>query len=193
MRENKKQTGWAAYAPLSGAVFSGSYEPVLTREQFAAAQGRATPTVDRAATSARPEGTPDEQAPPPAGTPVWLTEWQVAEVRLDVGVGDRIDWRLVDMDAPWLTRLFGDRRNVDLQLDLYAEAVGDPDYTAISGTVVGVEVVRCPMQQTTDPPERGGWVPVPGQAWTTRIDRTGDLRPLAEDNVYGLIVYVREG
>jgi hypothetical protein len=192
MNENKKQTSWAAYAPLSGAVFSGSYEPVLTREQFAALNGEAMPVFDRAASSARPEGTPDEQAQPPAGTPVWLTEWQVAEVRLDVGVGDQVDWRLVAMDAPWLTRLFGDRRRVDLQLDLYAEAMGNPDYTDVSGTVVGIEVVHCPLQQSTYPEEAGVWVPVPGQAWTTLLDRTVDLPRVGEDNTSGFIVYLRE-
>ncbi|MBX0300766.1 hypothetical protein K2F54_12360 [Cryobacterium sp. 1639] len=193
MDENKKQTGWAAYAPLSGAVFSGSHEPVLTREQFAALHGAAVPVFDRAASSARPEGTPDEEAPPPAGTPVWLTEWQVAEVRLDVGVGDRVDWRLVAMDAPWLTRLFGDRRAVQLQLDLYAEALEqNPVLATVAGTVVGIEVVHCPLQQSTDPEERGGWVPASGQAWTTRIERTVDLPPMGEDNVSGFIVYLRE-
>jgi hypothetical protein len=191
MDENEKQTGSAAYAPLSGAVFTGSYEPVMTREQFAALHGVAVPVVDRAASSARPEGTPDEEAPPPVGTAVWLTEWQVAEVRLDVGVGDHVDWRLVMMDAPWLARLFGDRRRVDLQLDLYAEAMGNPDYTALSGTVLGVEVVRSPLQQSTDPQEEGVWVPVEGQAWTTRLERTAHLPPSASDNVSGFIIYLR--
>ncbi|WEO78283.1 hypothetical protein BJQ94_04380 [Cryobacterium sp. SO2] len=201
MRDDRNQSGdegtpslgWAAYAPLSGAVFTGSDEPVMTREQFAALQGEASAPVDLAATSARPEATADEDAPPPDGTSVWLTEWQVAEVRLDIGVGDHIDWQLIAMDAPWLARLFGERRTVALQLDLYAEAMQEnPAFTAVAGTVVGVEVVRCAMQQSTDPEEAGGWVPVSGQAWTARLERTGDLPPAADDNVYGFIVYLRE-
>lgn len=94
------------------------------------------------------------------------------------------------MDIPWLTELFGQRRTVDLQLDLYAEAFGDtPDYSDVIGTVAGIEVVRCPMQVATHPP--GGVVPIPGQAWTTRLERTTDLPNGIKDHVYGFIVYLR--
>ena len=189
--ENPSGRGWAAYAPLSDALFDPTGEWVVTREQFAALHGNASPEDSLVARSARPAGTPDEEAPPPVGTPVWLTEWQVAEVRLDVGVGDYVDWNLIPMDIPWLTGLFGERRTVDLQLDLYAEAYGDtPEYSDIAGTVSGIEVVRSPMQVTTHPP--GGVVPVPGQAWTTRLERTTNLPNAIKDHVYGLIVYVLE-
>jgi hypothetical protein len=184
--------GWAAYAPLSGAVFEAGGESVMTREQFAALQSIFLPETDLAALSARPAGTPDEEAPPPVGTAVWLTEWQVAEIHLDVGVGDHVDWMLVPMDVPWLNRLFGERRTVDLQLDLYAEEFGrDTHWASVAGSVVGIEVVRCPMQQSTDPEDRG-WIPVPGEAWTTQLDRTIHLPFDDADNVYGFIVYVRE-
>ena len=185
--------GWAAYAPLTGAVLNAHGESVLTPEQFAVLQRDGLPALDLAVLSARPVGTPDEEAPPPVGTPVWFTRWQVDEARLDVGVGDEVDWRLTPMDLPWLTRLFGARRTVDLQLDFYAEALGDEqEYSSVAGAVVGVEVVRCPMHLSTDPSEGVGWVPVPGQAWTTRLDRTRDLPDTNAENVYGFIVHVRE-
>jgi hypothetical protein len=189
--ESPPERGWAAYAPLSDGLFDPDGDWIVTREQFAALQGYAPAALDRVARSARPAGTPDEEAPPPAGTPVWLTEWQVAEIRLDVGVGDQVEWKLIPMDIPWLTELFGERRTVDLQLDLYADAFGDaPAYSHVAGRIAGIEVVRCPLQVTAHP--QGGLVPVPGQAWTTRLDRTTDLPVVIEDHVYGYIVYVGE-
>jgi hypothetical protein len=153
----------------------------------------ARPENDLAARSARPAGTPNEQAAPPDGTPVWLTKWQTDEVRLDVGVGDHVDWKLTPMDAPWLIRLFGDRRTVHLQLDTYAGALGDAQiYSSVAGRIVGIEVVRCPMHLATEPGGGWAWVPVAGQAWTTVLDRTIDLSFDGADNVYGFIVYLGE-
>ena len=151
------------------------------------------PRNDLAALSARPVGTPDEQAPPPAGTPVWLTSWQIDEIRLDIGVGDHVEWQLTPMDVPWLIRLFDDRRTVDLQLDLYADALGDKqNYAPVTGRILGIEVVRCPMRLATEPDGGRAWVPVPGQAWTTLLARTQDLPVDGARNVYGFIVYVSE-
>ena len=151
---------------------------------------RAYDEGDLAARTARPAGTPDEDAPLPAGTAVWLSEWQLSEIGLDVGVGDEVSWTLVPADAAWTGRLFGERRTIERQLDLYAGLPGErSDWSEVAGCVVGVEVVRCPRELSHEPGE--GWMPVPGRAWTTRVDRTGQLRGVVDPAVCGFIAHVR--
>ncbi|RMB61392.1 hypothetical protein EAX62_01670 [Tessaracoccus antarcticus] len=103
----------------------------------------------------------------PGEVDVWLWEWQVAEDRRQVLLGETVMWDLVPMDQDWISKLFADRRSVPLQLDTYAghsEPADAPEWTRMSGVVQRIEHVSVRYVQPTDPsgtgsvPERGAAV-----------------------------------
>jgi len=103
-----------------------------------------------------------EDIPPLGGshdTDVWLTEWQVAEDRFDVALGQHVAWALVPMDQDRLARMFAGRRAVALQRDTYADALcGTPDaptWTHLSGRVARIDQISVRYRPSEDPAERG--------------------------------------
>ncbi|AMB58519.1 DUF6578 domain-containing protein [Microterricola viridarii] len=123
---------------------------------------------------------------------VWLREWQVSEDGLRVALGESVSWDLVPMDQEWMTRLFGERRTVPLQLDTYASATrapDAPDWTRIRGDILAIEQVSVRYTRSTDPSEVGS-VPEPGAAVTLRVPSLWPKHPHI-GSVVGWIVRVR--
>jgi hypothetical protein len=73
---------------------------------------------------------------------VWLTDWQLAEDRLHIAVGDTVDWTLFAADSDWMARLFGGRLAIAWQFDTYGDAVPQPSIR-VAGVVVELREVRC--------------------------------------------------
>lgn len=89
---------------------------------------------------------------------VWFSDWQLAEERLLITVGDAIEWELYPADAAWVTRLFGDRLAVEWQFDTYGDAVEQPS-RRVRGAVADIRSVRCVLVHGSD-----GLGPRPGAA-----------------------------
>ncbi|MGA1813087.1 DUF6578 domain-containing protein [Frondihabitans sp. 4ASC-45] len=89
---------------------------------------------------------------------VWFSDWQLAEERLLITVGDAVEWELYPADAAWVTRLFGDRLAVEWEYDTYGDAVEQPS-RRVRGAVVDVRRVRCVLVHDSD-----GLGPLPGAA-----------------------------
>ncbi|MGR0161460.1 DUF6578 domain-containing protein [Paenarthrobacter nitroguajacolicus] len=89
---------------------------------------------------------------------VWLTDWQIAEDHLLIGVGDTVDWTVFPADRDFVYRLFGDRLVVDWQFDSYGDALNQPSLR-VSGKVAELCSVRCRQLRTPE-----GLVPVTGEA-----------------------------
>ena len=89
---------------------------------------------------------------------VWLTDWQLAEHRLLISIGDVVDWTVYRADRDWVARLFGDRLTIEWQLDTYGDAMGQPS-RHVSGHVIELRSVRCRQVRTAE-----GIVPAAGEA-----------------------------
>lgn len=89
---------------------------------------------------------------------VWLTDWQVAEDHLLVTTGDTVEWQLYPADSEWTARLFGDRLQIEWQLDTYGAAVDQPSLH-VTGVVDVLQSVWCRQEQTAE-----GVVPANGEA-----------------------------
>ncbi len=112
---------------------------------------------------------PADTVPPPGphDLDVWITEWQVAEDRTEISLGEQVEWMLVPMDQDWIDRLFADRRHIQWQVDTYADVGRDPsdprEYVALTGRVSRIDQISVRYVQSEDPAVRG-WVPVTGGA-----------------------------
>ena len=110
---------------------------------------------------------------------VWLTDWQLAEDRLLISVGDSVDWTVFPSDREWIARLFEDRLVIEWQYDSYGDAVPGPSRNVV-GTVTGLQSVRCRQQRSA-----AGIEPVRGAARLRSVtDTSGSWRrtvPLASE------------
>lgn len=97
---------------------------------------------------------------------VWLTDWQLAEDHLLIGVGDTVDWTLYPADTEWVARLFADRLKIEWQFDTYGNAFDQPS-RRVFGKVTDVRSVRCRQVRTND-----GIVPVSGEATLLAVHDT---------------------
>jgi hypothetical protein len=131
----------------------------------------------------------------PSEVRVWLSDWQIAEHRTLLSIGDRVDWQLTPIDRDWVTRLFGDAHLFDLALDTYAGLPGEAEFTPVTGQLTRLESVWCAQERALD-----GIVPKRGAArlestfsteasWTTGANRpSGAVGPgsdLKTENLYG--------
>ncbi|MET0990660.1 MAG: DUF6578 domain-containing protein [Glaciihabitans sp.] len=90
---------------------------------------------------------------------VWLTDWQVAEERLLLKLGDVVSLQLHPNDREWNRRLFGDALPIAWQLDTYGLGHEERSCRPITGLVLAIWVVHCPLILDDE-----GWGPAPGQA-----------------------------
>jgi hypothetical protein len=98
-----------------------------------------------------------EHTSAPTDVRVWLSDWQIAEYRTLLSIGDRVDWQLTPVDRDWVTRLFGDAHLFDLALDTYAGLPGEAAFTPVSGQLTRLERVWCAQERALDGivPKRG--------------------------------------
>lgn len=89
---------------------------------------------------------------------VWFSDWQLAEERLLITVGDAVEWELYPADAAWVTRLFGDRLAVEWEYDTYGDAV-EQTSRLVRGAVADIRSVRCVLVHGSN-----GLGPLPGAA-----------------------------
>jgi hypothetical protein len=116
---------------------------------------------------------------------VWLTDWQLAESRVHIAVGDTVDWTLFSADSDWMARLFGGRLAIAWQFDTYGDAVPQPSIR-VAGVVVELREVRC-RRIGAD----GGRVPATGEATLEPVPHTsgsrgrhsGPVEPVAAEEI----------
>jgi hypothetical protein len=71
-------------------------------------------------------------------TPVFVPEWVLGDLGLDVSIGDHVDWPVSPLDHAWADRGFHGFASVDLhyEWDSY-EVTG-----TVSGTIVGIQALH---------------------------------------------------